>query len=92
MRYIYTIINSGFPHIVHLVIRSIEIIGHIRKEYDYAYNIFNTFESQHNDIDKIIEQVSNTNLEHTENVSMLNSRLDDIEKKLKQHNDNILYA
>ena len=69
--------------------QDIEIIGHIRKEYDYAYNIFNTFESQHNDIDKIIEQVSNTNLEHTENVSMLNSRLDDIEKKLKQHNDNI---
>ena len=61
--------------------QDIEIIGHIRKEYDYAYNIFNTFESQHNDIDKIIEQVSNTNLEHTENVSMLNSRLDDIEKK-----------
>lgn len=60
--------------------QDIEIIGHIRKEYDYAYNIFNTFESQHNDIDKIIEQVSNTNLEHTENVSMLNSRLDDIEK------------
>ena len=42
--------------------QNIEIIGHIRKEYDYAYNIFNTFESQHNDIDKIIEQVSNTNL------------------------------
>ena len=61
--------------------QDIEIIGHIRKEYDYAYNIFNTFESQHNDIDKIIEQVSNTNLEHTVNVSMLNSRLDDIEKK-----------
>lgn len=32
--------------------QDIEIIGHIRKEYDYAYNIFNTFESQHNDIDK----------------------------------------
>lgn len=38
--------------------QDIEIIGHIRKEYDYAYNIFNTFESQHNDIDKIIKQVS----------------------------------
>ena len=69
--------------------QDIEIIGHIRKEYDDAYNIFNTFVSQHNDIDKIIEQVSDANLEHTVNVSMLNSRLDDIEKKLKQHNDNI---
>ena len=61
--------------------QDIEIIGHIRKEYDDAYNIFNTFVSQHNDIDKIIEQVSDANLEHTVNVSMLNSRLDDIEKK-----------
>ena len=61
--------------------QDIEIIGHIRKEYDDAYNIFNTFESQHNDIDKIIEQVSDANLEHTVNVSMLKSRLDDIEKK-----------
>ena len=69
--------------------QDIEIIGHIRKEYDDAYNIFNTFVRQHNDIDKIIEQVSDANLEHTVNVSMLNSRLDDIEKKLKQHNDNI---
>lgn len=60
--------------------QDIEIIGHIRKEYDDAYNIFNTFERQHNDIDKIIEQVSDANLEHTVNVSMLNSRLDDIEK------------
>ena len=71
--------------------QDIEIIGHIRKEYDDAYNIFNTFERQHNDIDKIIEQVSDANLEHTVNVSMLNSRLDDIEKKLKQHNDNIAH-
>ena len=45
--------------------QDIEIIGHIRKEYDDAYNIFNTFVSQHNDIDKIIEQVSDANLEHT---------------------------
>ena len=37
MRYIYTIINSGFPHIVHLVIRSIEIIGHICKNRFIIY-------------------------------------------------------
>ncbi len=70
--------------------QNIEIIGHIRKEYDDAYNAFDLFVSQHKDIDKILSQKSDDMLEQSQNVSMFNSQLDDIAGKLEQYNNDIL--
>ncbi len=69
--------------------QNIEIIGHIKKEYDDAYNALSAFESKHNNIDINIKQKSGKYSEPVQNMSVLNSQLDDIIEKTEQCNNDI---
>lgn len=69
--------------------QNIEVIGHIKKEYDEAYNTLNVFESKHKDIDKNLKMKSGENTDQILNMSVLNSQLDDIIEKTEQCNNDI---
>lgn len=69
--------------------QNIEIIGHIRKEYDDAYDILNTFENEHKDIHMLYEQALGDDVKQNQNMSVLNGQLDDIMEQTEQCNADI---
>lgn len=69
--------------------QNIETIGHIRNEYDNAYDALNTFESKHKGIDKSLKIRLDENNDQIQNMTVLNNTLNDIMENIEQCNNDI---